>query len=285
MRKAALCLLLFGCGGDTLVHAQLADMQKKLDETQRRAAVAERKAEDLQDQVFLLTDKLESQKIAHSAAPRLPVVLLKPEHADEPPDDVAFEGAARSKDPEHTRPQLVLSGSAPRKFGARAEGPAAEHPATRPTAPPTATAGENLGVAPAPPIARAGDAVQIYKAGQDALKAGHHDEAARHFRDLVKRFPDHDLADNAQYWLGECFYARKQFVEAITEFRQVVTRWPVGNKAPDALLKLAYCALALGEEARGRELLRQVPVSYPGTEAARLAESRLAELRPTGGTQ
>src|SRR5207249_5222790 len=114
MRKTVLLLLVCGCGGDALLRAELADMQKKLDDTQRRAATAERKSEDMQDQVFLLTDKLESQKIAHAAAPRLPVVLLKPEKADDLPDDeIAFEGAAKSKDPAHTRPQLVLNGSAP----------------------------------------------------------------------------------------------------------------------------------------------------------------------------
>jgi tol-pal system protein YbgF len=291
-----------GCAGDTLMHAQMTDLQKKLDDTQRRAALAERKAEDLQDQVFLLTDKLESQKIAHTAAPRLPVVLLKPEKADEPgsDDEIAFEGAAKSKDPEHTRPQLVLNGSPPRKFAAKAEGPALEKPASEKPAPTTVKAAattvaadDNLGVAPVPPIAgskapsitKTDEAVHLYKVGQDALRAGRHDEAAHSFRELVRRFPEHDLADNAQYWLGECFYARKEFLEAMPEFRQVVTRWPLGNKAPDALLKLAFCALSLGEKERGLDLLRQLPISYPNTEAARLAQARLAELRPTGGTQ
>jgi tol-pal system protein YbgF len=276
MRNLAILLLCAGCGGDTLVRAQMADMQKKLDETQRRAAVAERKAEDLQDQVFLLTDKLESQKIAHTSAPKLPVVLLRPEapegRGEAPEDEAAFEGAARSKDPAHTRPQLVLSGAAPPKFAAKSEGPAVEKRAS-----------ENIGVAPAPPIAA--DPIKLYKDGQEALKAGHHDQAVQIFRDLVRRFPDHDLADNAQYWLGECFYARKMFVEALPEFRQVVTRYPLGNKAPDALLKLAYCALALGELEKGRELLKQVPLSYPNTEAARLAQARLAELSQEGGTR
>src|SRR5207302_8335584 len=119
MRKTVFLLLLAGCGGEELLRARMTDMQKQLDDTQRRAATAERKSEDLQDQVFLLTDKLESQKIAHAAAPRLPVVLLKPEKADEPDDDIAFEGAAKSKDPAHTRPQLVLNGSAPPKFAAK----------------------------------------------------------------------------------------------------------------------------------------------------------------------
>src|SRR5207248_2613372 len=172
-----------------------------------------------------------------------------------PDDEIAFEGAAKSKDPAHTRPQLVLNGSAPAKFAAKAEGPAAEKPHVSQAIP-----SENLGVAPVPPIS-SGDPVKLYKDGQEALRAGKHDQAVKLFRELVRRFPDHDLADNAQYWLGECFYDRKQFVEAMPEFRLVVTRYPLENKAPDALLKLAYCALALGEPDKGRDLLSQVPIS------------------------
>jgi tol-pal system protein YbgF len=313
---------LAGCGGDALLHAQMTDLQKKLDDTQRRAAAAERKSEDLQDQVFLLTDKLESQKVAAGRAPaptppRLPVVLLHPDAPKEPggEEEIAFEGAARSADPAHARPQLVLDGaSAPKKSKTQT-------PTQTPTAPSTAVAHgevENLGVAPVPPI-NAGvplatgsreatrlaplgspiaaaprgedhsvirdDALKLYRAAYDALRAGHHDEAVRGFRDLVKRFPDHELADNAQYWLGECYYDRKLFTQAIPEFRLVVTRYPLGNKAPDALLKLAYCLLALGDLQKGKDLLQQVPASYPHTEAARLAELRLGELRSTGGTQ
>jgi tol-pal system protein YbgF len=287
MRKAALLFLLLGCGsGDALMRSQMADMQKKLDDTQRRASIAERKAEDLQDQVFLLTDKLESQKVAHNAPPRLPVVLLEPNKEERPAndDDIVFEGAARSRDPEHTRPQLVLSGTA--KSPNKSAPPAQVKPT--PNLPSENLQSENLGVAPVPPIAKAtapDGAVKLYKDSYEALRAGRHDDARRGFRELVKKFPDHDLADNAQYWLGECFYDRKQFAEAMPEFRMVLTKYPLGNKAPDAMLKLAYCMLALGDLAKGREILSKLPETYPHTEAARLAQVRLSELRSTGGTQ
>jgi tol-pal system protein YbgF len=303
MRKAALLFLLIGCGsGDALVRSQMADMQKKLDDTQRRASIAERKAEDLQDQVFLLTDKLESQKVAHNAPPKLPVVLLEPNKEERAAndDDIVFEGAARSRDPEHTRPSLVLTGTAKVSPAKSAPAPAHSAPNLPVESPSIAPEGrglrrepenlpaENLGVAPVPPIAKAtapDGAVKLYKDSYEALRAGRHDDARRGFRELVKKFPDHDLADNAQYWLGECFYDRKQFVEAMPEFRMVLTKYPLGNKAPDAMLKLAYCMLALGDVAKGREILSKLPETYPHTEAARLAQVRLSELRSTGGTQ
>jgi tol-pal system protein YbgF len=195
-----------------------------------------------------------------------------------------FAGEARSPDAAHTRPSLHLDGTPPRAK------PDADAGRSAKTSPSPSASTENLGVAPAPPIAHRAseDPLKLYRAAYESLRAGRHDEAERGFRDFVRRFPQHDYADNAQYWLGECFYDRKRFAEAAPEFRTVITRYPLGNKAPDALLKLGYCLVALGDAHKGRDVLAQVPEIYPGTEAARLAKERLAELTAgsaTGGTQ
>ena len=101
----------------------------------------------------------------------------------------------------------------------------------------------------------------------------------------MRRFPHHDYADNAQYWLGECFYDQKRYDVAAPEFRAVLSRWPTGNKAPDAMLKLGFSLLALGDVDKGQKVLREVPATYPRTGAARLASERLAQLQPTEGSK
>ena len=311
MRVPVVIAVLFACGcGDALSRAELADVRHRLDESQRQSAANQRKVEELEDKVFLLTDQLESQKVAegrHAAAapaPRLPVVTLHPQAEDEPQtgDDVVYEGDARSPSPQKAR-QPPTAPSAPPSFGGAPvltlEGPKPDGRklASREAAVVVPASHDNLGVAPVPPIrdvdrlspststARSDDPLRQYRQAQDALKAGQHDEAARLFRDFVKRWPHHDYADNAQYWLGECFYDRKQFLEAATAFRVAVEKWPLGNKAPDALLKLGYCLIQLGEAQKGRDLLRQLPEAYPRTEAARLAQERLNELSAMEGTR
>jgi tol-pal system protein YbgF len=122
-----------------------------------------------------------------------------------------------------------------------------------------------------------GEPLKLYRAAYADLLAGRHDAAERGFREFVRRYPSHDYADNAQYWLGESFYDRKRFSEAAAEFRTVLERFPRGNKAPDAMLKLGYCELELGQ-GDGRSTLEQLERTFPQTEAARLAERRLGEL-------
>ncbi len=293
--------LLAGCA-DTATQAQIADLQKRLDVEQRRSAAAEHKIDEIENRVFLLTDQVESQKVAalHRARQPLPIVTLKPEAAETPAaddggDDIVFEGAARSSDPEHARPVLRIDGT--RVVSRRTSSPA---PASEPIAAPAPAdnlgaapaPADNLGVAPVPPIrasaptehaAPAAEPLALYKSAYDDLRAGRHEAAERGFREFVRRYPHHDYADNAQYWLGECFYDQRLYERAAPEFRAVLQRWPTGNKAPDAMLKLGYTLLALGDVDKGRRALREVPATYPRTEAARLASERLAQLTPTEG--
>jgi tol-pal system protein YbgF len=135
--------------------------------------------------------------------------------------------------------------------------------------------------AAAPRAAAASEGLDLYKRSLEALRAGRHVEAAAGFRDFVKQHPNHDFADNAQYWLGECYYDQKDYPMAMREFRRVVEKYPTGNKVADALLKVGFAHLALGSTEAGRQTLEQVVRSYPRQEAAALATAKLAELGRT----
>jgi tol-pal system protein YbgF len=237
-----------------------------------------KQVEELENRVFILTDQLESKKVneERAEAPRLPTVSLHPVTvaADEtisvPPQgteiavepEVEYAGDA-TKSNAH-RPILRLHGSSGELTVAREPAPATIRVVREGS--------------PRPSKEDQPEAVTLYRKSFEALRAGRHDEAAQGFRELVKAYPAHDLADNAQYWLGECFYDRKDYAQAVREFRRVIERYPNGNKVPDALLKVGFSYLALGSPEAGRQTLAQLQRSYPRHEAATLAASRLADL-------
>lgn len=133
---------------------------------------------------------------------------------------------------------------------------------------------------PAAQPAGSGDAAQaLYARAFDALRAGNYALASTSFRDFLARHPTHDLADNAQYWLGEAYYVNRDYANALAAFERVVQNWPESSKAPDALLKVGYTQIELKRVDAARQTLTQVTQRYPGTEAARLAQGRLAQLR------
>ena len=126
-----------------------------------------------------------------------------------------------------------------------------------------------------PPAANADDAGESYRAAVELVRSGSHGQAVDGLRAFLRKYPRHDYADNAQYWLGEAFYAQKDYPHALSEFRNVIETYPRGNKVPDALLKVGYCYQALGQTEKARAVLEQVVNLYPKTEPAALASKRL----------
>ncbi len=131
--------------------------------------------------------------------------------------------------------------------------------------------------APAP-AADSDDPRVLYKRYYKAVRAKNHQYAIVGFRSFIERFPSHDLADNAQYWLGEAFYDQKKYDEALVEFGLVAKRYPKGNKVGDAALKLGYTYLMMGRIEEGRAALQRLIDTYPDSNAARLAADRLNKL-------
>jgi tol-pal system protein YbgF len=125
------------------------------------------------------------------------------------------------------------------------------------------------------PAERTDEASADYRAAVELVKAGSHSEAVEALHAFLRKYPRHDYADNAQYWLGEAFYAQKDYPKALAEFRNVIETYPRGNKVPDALLKVGYCYQALGQSDKARAVLEQVVNLYPKTEPAALATKRL----------
>jgi len=126
-----------------------------------------------------------------------------------------------------------------------------------------------------PPATNNDQAAEDYRAAVELVKSGKHDEAVSALHAFLQHYPRHDYADNAQYWLGETFYAQKDYQHALAEFRATIETYPRGNKVPDALLKVGFCYASLGQADKAKAVLEQVVNLYPKTEPAALAAKRL----------
>ena len=147
--------------------------------------------------------------------------------------------------------------------------------------------GQIAGSAPPPtgsaqtaPTPAAGSSVEqaVYNQAFDALKAGSYSTAITGFRDFLSTYATSPLAENAQYWLGEAYYVTRDYDSASTAFRTVLTRWPDSRKAPDALLKLGYTQFELKRYGDARKTLTEVTQKFPSSDAAKLANDRLAHM-------
>ncbi len=120
-----------------------------------------------------------------------------------------------------------------------------------------------------------------YRRALDALKAGEFPEARAALDGFLSRHPDHELAGNARYWLGEVHYAERDFAGALAIFLQVAAD-NSAQKAPDALLKAGFCQYELKRDEDARRTLTRIGQLHPDTPAAAEAVRRLERMRAEG---
>lgn len=117
-----------------------------------------------------------------------------------------------------------------------------------------------------------------YELGWQAMEKRDYRLAISRFKEFLKKYPKSNLADNAQYWIGESHYGLREFDQAIIEFDAVRRRYPQGEKVPAALLKQGYAFAELGEKVNARLLLQEVMEKFPETPEAAKAKMRLKSL-------
>jgi tol-pal system protein YbgF len=121
-----------------------------------------------------------------------------------------------------------------------------------------------------------------YQAAFKLLKEARYDEAAAGFTRFLSQNRDHELASNAQYWLGEVHYVKRQYPAALAAFEGVLTGYPDARKLPDALLKAGYCHYELGRFDLARRALTRVTQEFPESTAAAEATERLKRMSAEG---
>lgn len=118
---------------------------------------------------------------------------------------------------------------------------------------------------------------QMYDQATTDLTQGRYAMALTGYREFLKRFPEHDLADNAQYGAGECFFAQAQFDSALVEYGRVGATWGRGDRAPASLYKLGLCEERLGRTADARRTYEDLVKRFPQSGEAQLARDRLGK--------
>jgi tol-pal system protein YbgF len=161
---------------------------------------------------------------------------------------------------------------------------AVPHPEQIPINKPTAAEIEKIGerkiAEPVPQLAvkKKVDPVQAYQKSLRAYNNKKYDRAISLFKEFIDRYPQHSLADNASYWLAECFYSKSDFAGAVFLFKKMLNEYPQGNKVPDALLKIGYSYLFLNKPREAKPFLERVVREYPSQSAGINAEKKLKHL-------
>jgi tol-pal system protein YbgF len=167
-------------------------------------------------------------------------------------------------------------------------------PAATPTpgAAPGAPPGPVVAV-PSRPTTGALQPQDIYQAAYIDFSKGSYSLAIAGFREFLRRYPDHELAGSAQYWIGEAYLslargftdsaqgekASESLEQAVQEFKKVLANYPRAEKVPTALYKEALALIDLKQPGLAQARLQYLVDNFPRSEEISLARERLAALK------
>jgi len=102
-------------------------------------------------------------------------------------------------------------------------------------------------------------------------------EAINIFTDLKNNYPQHKLASNCQYWIGECYFGMGDYAKAAEAF-QGVFNYSFSYKKDDATLMLGRCYLKLNDVERARTYFQGLLNEYPESEYVEKARQWLDRI-------
>jgi tol-pal system protein YbgF len=119
---------------------------------------------------------------------------------------------------------------------------------------------------------------QLYETTLATYKKAEYEQALIGFKSFIEKYPKSDLADNAQFWVGECYMGLKQYEQAILAYQEVIKKYPKGNKVPNAMLRQAFAFYEIKDKVSSRLLLKKIIKKYPDSSEAKIASAKLKTL-------
>lgn len=119
---------------------------------------------------------------------------------------------------------------------------------------------------------------QLYETTLATYKKAQFDQALSGFKSFIEKYPKSDLADNAQFWVGECYMGLEQYEQAILAYQEVIKKYPKGNKVPNAMLRQAFAFYEIKDKVSSRLLLKKIIKKYPDSSEAKIASAKLKTL-------
>lgn len=116
---------------------------------------------------------------------------------------------------------------------------------------------------------------EAYESALNQFRQNNFGSAIAAFQAFMSTYPSSQLVPSAQYWIGNAYYALRDYKSAIAAQQKVVATWPDNAKASDALLNIASSQSEMNDARAARETLQLLLKRYPASPAAEQAKQRL----------
>jgi tol-pal system protein YbgF len=143
-----------------------------------------------------------------------------------------------------------------------------------PPAPPAPAGGAQGAAGPPPGVT----SESLYSNAMRDKDSGNYDIAQQEYTDYLKFYSSSEMAPNAQYYIGEIYYTRKDYENALQAFDAVLERFPDNNKTLDAMYMKGRTLFQMGERTKAANEFRAVYARSPRSDLAAKAKAQLASM-------
>ena len=119
---------------------------------------------------------------------------------------------------------------------------------------------------------------QLFQMGRDQLTRGANSAARSVFADLLSRYPQSDLAADAQFYIAETYAAEGKVAAADSAYATVSANYPTSPRAATALYKRGVAQQGAGRKTTARRLFNELIEKFPDSDEAALARERLRAM-------
>jgi len=118
----------------------------------------------------------------------------------------------------------------------------------------------------------------LYESAYASFKGKKYKEAREKFNALISKYPKDGLVGNAHFWIGESYFAEKDFENAILAHETLIKSYPRNDKIPSALYKQGLSFMELGDKKTAKVIFDKLIEKYPDSREAPMAKNKKAEI-------
>ncbi len=119
---------------------------------------------------------------------------------------------------------------------------------------------------------------EIYNMAYSDYLKGNFMLAIDGFKIYLDNFAQSPFADNALYWIGECYFSQKEYEEAISRYNELILNYPLGDKVPAAYLHKGISLMELDRNEEALSVFKLMVSKYPLEEETKIAQEKIKEL-------
>lgn len=120
---------------------------------------------------------------------------------------------------------------------------------------------------------------ELFELGESSFKTGLTRKARAVYREFLKKHPDHDLTDDAQFMIGQTLFSEGRFTESVQEFKMVYDQYQTGNRYREAVLKIGLAYVRSNRCRKALKIYKFAAKTFKKTDEGAAAKKEVEELK------